>query len=148
MTNKLSPLILFCVLLTTLSVSEAATVPAGTILSVRTIDSILASSGIGRKYKAELGHAVKVNGNVVLHAGTPCAVVVRSAFGDIKRSSALELDLASISINGRTVNVKTTGEVELGAGVRTRNGVSVYGKNYTYPRGTQLTFKLARPVNT
>ena len=117
------------------------------MLSVRTVDSILASSGVGRKYKTELAHAVKVNGNVVLHSGTPCFLVVRSAFGDIKRSSALELDLTAILINGRTVEVKTTGEVELGAGVRTKHGVSVYGKNYTYPRGTLLNFKLARPVN-
>ena len=134
--------------LTTLSFSEAATIPSGTVLNVRTLDSMIASSSIGRKYKAELTHAVKVNGKVVLQAGTPCTVVVRSAFGDIKRSSALELDLIGISINGRTVQVKTTGEVELGAGVRTRHGVSIYGKNYTYPRGTQLAFTLARPVNT
>jgi hypothetical protein len=147
MNNKLFPLILFCVGINALASSEAATIPAGTTLNVRTLDSMLASSSVGRKYKAELAHAVKINGDVVLHAGTPCILVVRSAFGDIKRSSTLELDLTGISINGRTVGVKTTGEFELGAGVRTRNNVSIYGKNYTYPRGTQLTFKLARPVN-
>jgi hypothetical protein len=149
MKNKLFIWSSLCVWMATLSVSEAATIPSGTTLSVRTADPILSSSRVGRTYKAEIAHAVKVNGKVVLHAGTPCTVVVETAFGDMKRSSALTLNLTGISVDGKSVEVKTTGGFKLGAGVKTGSrNISVYGKNYTYPRGTQLTFKLARPLNT
>jgi hypothetical protein len=148
MKTKTSLLFLPCIWIAAYSSSFGATIPSGTTLNVRTVDPIMSSARVGRTYKAELAHDVAVNGNVILRRGTPCSVVVETSFGDVKRSSALTLNLTNVSANGRTVSVKTTGGYELGAGMQTaRRNVSVYGRNYTYPHGTRMTFRLAQPLN-
>ena len=148
MNAKLSLLILPCVWLATQSFSLGATIPSGTSLSVRTVDPIPASARVGRTYKAELAHNVTVSGNVALHAGTPCSVVVETALGDVKRSTAVTLNLISVSVKGHSAKVKTTGGYELAAGRQTARGnVSLHLRNYVYPHGTPLAFRLAQPLN-
>jgi len=148
MNAKLSLLILPCVWLATQSFSLGATIPSGTTVSVRTVDPIPASARVGRTYKAELAHNVTVNGNVALRAGTRCSVVVETALGDVKRSTALTLNLISVSVKGHSVKVKTTGGYELPAGRQTARGnVSLHLRNYVYPHGTPLAFRLAQPLN-
>jgi hypothetical protein len=50
--------------------SFAATVPAGTTLVVRTLDTIHSNDRVGRTFKAELDQSVVANGKAVLPKGT------------------------------------------------------------------------------
>ena len=148
MKTKISLLMFSCIWLATESFSLGATIASGTTFSVRTVDPIPASARVGRTYKAELAHNVTVNGNVALRAGTPCSVVVETALGDVKRSTALTLNLTTVSVRGQSVKVKTTGGYELAAGRQTARGnVSLHLRNYVYPHGTPLAFRLVQPLN-
>jgi len=128
---------------------QAQSIPAGTTLTVRTINSISSHQRVGRQFKAEISQDVTVNGRVVLRAGTPATGVVEEAVGDFKKSNALKLNLKSITVDGRTVSVKTTGGFEpaVAGSHQTRGGATVYGRDYTFPHGTQLQFRLAQPLN-
>ena len=148
MNAKVSLLMLSCIWLATQSLSLGATIPSGTTFNVRTVDPIPASARVGRTYKAELARNVTANGNVALRAGSPCSVVVETALGDVRRSSALTLNLTTVSVKGHSVKVKTTGGYQLAAGRQTARGnVSVQLRNYVYPHGTPLAFRLAQPLN-
>src|SRR5882757_1880127 len=87
------------------SFSVAATIPAGTPLMARTIEPISSHERVGAHFKAELEQDVVIKGNVLLHAGTKVTGVVETSLGTRPSSSALTVNLKSISINGRNVPV-------------------------------------------
>ena len=145
--KQLFLLISLCIWAAMPSSSSAATIPSDTTLIIRTMTSISSRERVGRTSKAELERDVVVNGHIVLPAGTPVSVVVASSLGDVRRSSALTVDLDAISIHGRTVETKTTGAYKLQPVTTTKWGVAVYGRDSIYPHGTRMAFRLAKPLN-
>lgn len=91
------------------------TVPAGTRISVRTIDGIDSTKNrVGDRFKASLEQPLVANGNVVVPKGA-------DVYGDLTESktsgtftgkSQLRLELTAIVVNGQSVPVQT-GEYEL-----------------------------------
>ncbi len=143
------------VLIATLSASLAAysslsaTIPAGTTLTVRTMYAISSHEKVGRTFVAQLDQNVTINGSVALRAGTQFAGKVEASRGrSTTRSSPLTLNLTGVSVSGRIVPVKTTGgfqpEVKAKTAKQSRGGFSV-GET-TFPPGTKLEFRLAKPL--
>jgi hypothetical protein len=149
MKNKLFVLILLCVWVATQS-SSGATVPAGTTLVVRTVNAISSHAKAGRTFAAKLDQDVAVKGNVLLRAGTQVAGVIEASRGGrSSTSSALTLNLTSVSVNGRVMSIKTTGgfqpQVQAKTARQSRGSFTV-GET-TFPPGTKLEFRLAESLN-
>ena len=129
--------------------SFAATIPAGTTLVVRTLNSIQSTDRVGRTFTAQLDQAVAVNGKAVLPAGTKFDGKIESSQANPFRSGPLVLNLTDIVVNGRTIPIRTVSGFEVQniarrAGARAR-GISV--GPFVAPHGTRLQFRLAQPVN-
>src|SRR5438270_5555744 len=86
---------------------NAATIPAGTRLTVRTVSSVSSKDAVGRTFEAQLDQDVAVKGNVLLKAGAKAFGIVKSSRANPRKSEPLTLELRSISVNGRKVAVKT-----------------------------------------
>ena len=127
------------------SFSVAATIPAGTPLIARTVEPISSHERVGAPFKAELEQDVVIKGKVLLRAGTPVTGVVETSLRTRSSSSALTVNLKAISINGRSVPVHTTGAYQLDR-FKTKRGISVSGREWSFPYRTRLVFQLAQPV--
>ena len=91
------------------------TIPAGTRISVRTIDGIDSTKNQpGDRFQASLEEALTVDGNVVVPKGADVYGRLEESkeSGKFSGKSQLQLELTGIVINGRTVPV-VTGEYEL-----------------------------------
>jgi hypothetical protein len=130
---------------------SAATVPAGTILVVRTGATISSRDRVGRTFVTQLDQNVAVQGKTLLPAGTKVLARVETSQADSRRPDPLSVNLTSISIGGQTqtVPIKTDGAFQLEAKPRTarqmRTGVSV--GSFTVASGTKMQFRLAEPLN-
>src|SRR5207244_6501257 len=125
--------------------SFAATVPAGTTLVVRTLNTIQSTDRVGRTFTAQLDQDVVVNGKVVLRAGIKFDGKIESSQANPFRSGPLILNLTDVSINGRTIPIKTVSgfqvqNLAMRAGARAR-GITV--GPVVAPRGIRLEFRLA-----
>ncbi len=123
-----------------------ATIPAGTPLHARTTEPVSSHARFGTLFKAELEQDVVIKGKVLLRAGTPVIGVVETSLGTRPVSSGLTVNLKSISMDGRSVPVHTTGAYSLER-FKTKRGISVSGREWNFPYKTRLAFKLAQPVN-
>jgi hypothetical protein len=129
--------------------SFAATIPAGTTLSVRTLNTIHSNDRVGRTFTARLDKDVAVNGKVVLRAGTKFHGEIESSQTIPRGAAPLVLNLTDVVANGRTIPIKTVSgfqvqHVSMHGGARAR-GISV--GPFLAPHGTRLEFRLAQPVN-
>jgi hypothetical protein len=95
--------------------NEYVTIPAGTHISVRTIDGIDSTKNrVGDRFQASLEQPLTIDGNIVIDRGAD----VYGRLGESKESgtfsgrSQLRLELTGIVVNGRTVPL-TTGEYEV-----------------------------------
>jgi hypothetical protein len=126
---------------------NAATIPAGTTLTVSTASSVTSQDPVGRTFASQLDQNVVVNGNVLLKAGTKAFGKIAASRANPRKNTPLSLELTSVSVNGRNVAVKTD-PVE--PGVPTTTGrQSRYGHTagtLTVTPGTKLQFRVARPV--
>ena len=86
---------------------NAATIPAGTTLTVSTVSLISSQTVVGRSFEAKIAQNVSVKGNVVLKAGTKAFGKVSSSRRNPRKSEPLTVELTSVSVNGRNVAVKT-----------------------------------------
>ncbi len=86
---------------------NAATIPAGTMLTVNTVSLVTSQDAVGSSFEAKLAQDVSVKGNVLLRAGTKVFGKIRSSRRNPRKSEALTVELASVSVNGRNVAVKT-----------------------------------------
>jgi hypothetical protein len=129
------------------STLNAATVPAGTVLDVKTASSISSQDPAGRSFAAQLDQDVAVKGQVVLKAKTQAFGKIKSSRANPRKSEPLTLELTSISVNGRNVSVKTN-TVQPGSPPRTGRQAR-YGHTagtLTVTPGTKMQFQLLRAV--
>ncbi len=126
---------------------NAATIPAGTMLSVSTASSMTSQDPVGRTFTAQLDQNVVINGNVLLKAGTKASGKIAASRANPRKNTPLSLELTSVSVNGRNVAVKTD-PVEPGVPITTGRQAR-YGYTagtLTVTPGTKLQFRLARAV--
>jgi hypothetical protein len=105
--HKFIPLIAMTCACVVTSSLNAATIPAGTTLTVSTASSISSQDPVGRTFAAKLDQDVAVKGTVPLKAGTKAFGKIHSSRANPRKSEPLTLELTSISVNGRNVAVKT-----------------------------------------
>jgi len=103
---------------------QLVVIPAGTVLTVRTVDSLSSkSSQPGQTFSATLAQPVSVGGKTALPAGCKVrgTVVTAKAKGNIKGEGQLDLTLTSISVGSQTYDIKTAllSSTEKGKGKRT-----------------------------
>ena len=79
--------------------SPSVVVPAGTEITVRTIDSIQGSaSGAGQRYKASIDDPIVVNNQVVIPRGTNCTIEVVA----LDSGKDVQLRLYDVSVAGKS----------------------------------------------
>jgi hypothetical protein len=91
--------------------AQRITVPAGTRILIRTIDSIDSSQQkAGYRFTASLETSLQVDNVIVARRGTPVYGVLSSASsaGRMKGSSELGLELTDIVINGKSYPLLTS----------------------------------------
>jgi hypothetical protein len=127
------------------SAALAATIPAGTPLVTRTVAALSDHERVGAPLKVRLEQAVAVKGKVLLPAGTEFTAVVETSFKRPGGSGPLSVNLKALSHNGQRIPVQTTGAFRLDR-FKTKRGVSVSGREFMFPSGTQLVFHLGQPL--
>jgi hypothetical protein len=126
---------------------NAATIPAGTTLTVQTVSSLSSQDPTGRTFAAQLDQDVAVKGTVLLKAGTKAFGKIKSSRAKPRKSEPLTLELTSISVNGRDVAVKTN-SFQPGSSPRTGRQAQfghTAGTLVITP-GTKMQFQLTQPV--
>jgi len=122
----------------------AATVPAGTVIKVRTNAGISTHATPGNHFTATLAHDL---GGV--RAGAQCRGIIQASRGSRSTTSTspLTLALTSISTNGHTVKIKTNSVQPQGAHTtRAHRGSFSFGED-VFPVGTRLEFRLSQPAS-
>ncbi len=131
----------------TASSLNAATIPAGTALTITTVSLITSKDVVGRSFEAKIAQDVSIKGNVLLKAGTKAFGKIKSSRANPRKSEPLTLQLTSISVNGRNVAVKTN-SVQPGSPQRTARQAQ-YGHTagtLVVTPGTKMQFQLVQPV--
>ena len=130
------------------STLNAATIPAGTTLTVSTVSLISSQTVPGRSFEAKIAQDVSLKGNVVLKAGTKAFGKVTSSRANPRKSGPLTVELASIDVNGRRIPVKTSSvqPASLSQTARQAHYGHTAGTTVVNPQ-TRLQFQLAAPVN-
>jgi len=125
----------------------AATIPAGTTLAVTTVSLITSQDSVGSSFEGKIARDVSVKGTVLLKAGTKAFGKVRSSRRNPRKSERLSVELASVSVNGRNVPVKTNSVEPHGppqTGRQAHYGHTA-GTTVVNPQ-TLLQFQLLQPV--
>jgi len=132
------------------SSSSAATIPAGTALSVRTTSQISERDPVGRTFTGQIDQDVVVNGATVLRAGTGVTgriTASRASSRPGRGSAPLSVALTSMRVNGSNVAIKTHSVQPQGATTaqtaRMRSRGVTAGNVLVTP-GTQMQFQLAQ----
>ena len=126
---------------------NAATIPAGTTITVRTLNSISSTDRVGRTFGAQIDQDVAVNGKALLKAGTKAILRIQSSQAIRRASKPLTLDLASISVNGRDLAVKTN-SFEPGSPktVRGKRAGQISVGPFVVQHGSKMQFQLTEAV--
>ena len=109
--------------------SNSLEVPAGTQVVVRLIDPVNSETDrLGQTYRASIDEAVIVSGQTVVPRGADAVASLIDAqkSGKLEGRTALTLDLRSVTVNGRAVDVTTTG-VSQESGSRGERSAKVIG---------------------
>jgi hypothetical protein len=145
--NKFIAFIATCCACLAAASINAATIPAGTTLTVSTVSLISSQTVPGRSFEAKIARDISVKGNVVLKAGTTVFGKITSSRANPRKSGPLIVELASIEINGRKIPIKTD-DIQPGGPPQTarqaRYGHTA-GTTIVNP-GTRLQFQLLQPV--
>jgi len=103
------------------------TIPAGTLIPIRMIDTIDSSVGhVGDTYSASIAEDVSVGGVRVLPKGGRVTVglIDDQQAGRLTGKSMLRVNLVSVSVNGRDIPLTSTEYVQSGASKTKRTGLS------------------------
>jgi hypothetical protein len=126
---------------------NAATIPAGTTLSVSSVSSFSSKTPVGRTFEAKLAQDVSVHGRSILKAGSKVFGRIASSRHNPRRNDPLTVELTSVSVNGRNIPVKTNafqpGHPPV-TGRQARYGYTA-GTLVITP-GTLMQFQLLQPV--
>ena len=145
--NKFIAFIATCCACLAAASINAASIPAGTTLTVSTVSLISSQTVSGRSFEAKIAKDISVKGNVVLKAGTTVFGKITSSRANPRKSGPLIVELASIEINGRKIPIKTD-DIQPGGPPQTarqaRYGHTA-GTTIVNP-GTRLQFQLLQPV--
>jgi hypothetical protein len=145
--NKFIALIAIICAWCAVSCLNAATIPAGTTITVRTLSSISSTDRVGRTFRAQVDQDVVVNGKVLVQAGTKALVEIQSSGALPRGSKPLTLDLTSISVNGRDVAVKTNSfEPASPKTVRGRRAGQISIGTFVVQPRSKMQFQLIQPV--
>jgi hypothetical protein len=126
---------------------NAATIPAGTTLTVSTVSLVTSQSVVGRSFEAKLAQDVSVKGNVVLKAGTKVFGKIASSRANPRKSGPLSVELASIEANGRRTSVKTNSVEPHGPPQTARQAQYGHTAGTTVVNpGTRMQFQLLQSV--
>lgn len=127
--------------------SPAATIPAGTILIVQTLEAVSSTDTPGTRFAAQLASNVAVNGKVILPAGTKVSGKIATSRRTVSSTERLTVDLIDVQIGGRTVPIKTTGAQLLTNDYQTRGRTAISRGAYKVIVGKRIEFQLAQPLN-
>lgn len=126
---------------------NAATIPAGTIITVSTVSQFSSKTVVGRTFEAKLAQDVSANGRVLLKSGSKAFGKIATSRYNPRKNEPLTVELTSISVNGRNVPVKTNafqpGSPAM-TGRQARYGHTA-GTLVINP-GTLMQFQLLQPV--
>ena len=89
------------------SSTNAATLPAGTTVTVSTVSAFSSKTVVGRSFEGKLAQDVSVKGQVLLKAGTKAFGKIKTSRYNPRKNDPLTVELTSVSVNGRNVAVKT-----------------------------------------
>jgi hypothetical protein len=138
-----------CIAVSSLS---AATIPAGTALTVKTTSQISERDPVGRTFTGQVAQDVVVNGATVLKAGTAVTGKItasRASSRPGRGSAPLGIALTSIKAHGSTVAIKTASVQPQGATTaqtaRMRSRGVTAGNILVNP-GTTMQFVLSQAV--
>jgi hypothetical protein len=136
----------YCACLAASSLS-AATIPAGTTLTVSTVSLVSSQTVVGRSFEAKLAQNVSVKGNVVLKAGTKVFGKITSSRANPRKSGPLVVELSSIELNGHRVPVKTNDIQPAGPPQTARQAHYGHTAGTTVVNpGTRMQFQLLQPL--
>src|SRR5262245_40164884 len=131
---------------------SAATIPAGTSITIKTTSQISERDPKGRTFTGTVEQDVVVNGATVLKAGTPVTGKItasRSSSRPGRGSAPLSVALTSIRANGGNVAIKTQSVQPQGATTaqtaKMRSRGVTAGSVLVTP-GTTMQFVLSRAV--
>jgi hypothetical protein len=127
---------------------NAATIPAGTTLTVSTVSLISSQTVPGRSFEAKNAQDVSVTGNVVLKAGTKAFGKVTASRANPRKSGPLTVELDLIDLSGRRIPVKTSSVQPAGPPQTARQAHYGHtaGTTVVNPR-TTLQFQVMRAVS-
>ena len=126
---------------------NAATIPAGTTLTISTVSLVTSQDAVRSSFEAKLAQDVSIKGNVVLKAGTKAFGKVSSSRRNPRKSEPLSVELASIDVNGRRIPVKTTSLEPHGPPQTARQARYGHTAGTTVVNpGTRMQFQLLQPV--
>jgi hypothetical protein len=145
--HRFIPLIAITCACVVASSLNAATIPAGTTLTVSTVSLITSQDAVGSSFEAKLAQNVSVKGNVVLKAGAKAFGKVTSSRRNPRKSEPLSVELASIEVNGRRIPLKTNSAEPHGPPQTARQAHYGHtaGTTVVNPK-TTLQFQLLQPV--
>ena len=89
------------------SSANAATLPAGTTITVSTVSAFSSKTVVGRSFEAKLAQDVSAKGHVLMKAGSKVFGKIASSRSNPRKNDPLTVELTSVSVNGRNVAVKT-----------------------------------------
>ena len=105
--TQLKAIAVIAIVFVAISFVNAATIPAGTTLTVSTVSQFSSKTVVGRSFEAKLAQDVSINGRVVLKAGTKTFGKIATSRYNPRKNDPLTVELTSVSMNGRNVPVKT-----------------------------------------
>ena len=123
-----------------------ATIPAGTVLTVRTVKAVASVDMAGTPVPAKLEHPVAVNGKVILPAGTYFSGKVITSRQLLRSPARLTVNLTAMRLGGRDIPITTTGSQPLNDVFADRGSVRISRGYYTVAAGKRIQFQLARPL--
>lgn len=129
------------------SSANAATLPAGTTITVSTVSAFSSKTVVGRTFEAKLTQDVAVSGRVLLKAGSKAFGKIATSRYNPRKNDPLTVQLTSVSVNGRNVAVKTNAFQPGSPPVTGRQ--AQYGHTagtLVITPGTVMPFQLLQPV--